>query len=83
VSCEVACKEWNHVPGAERDEAQRLQRTGEWLHLWRVVGRYVSVLDVDGHARLHEILSDLPLARYLDIRFIPLTIHPSAISPGR
>jgi len=53
-------------------------------HLWRVVGRYanVSVFYVDGHARPHQILSGLPLARYLDIRVIPLTIRPSAISPG-
>jgi muconolactone D-isomerase len=66
----------------ERQRAQELQRTGEWRHLWRVVGRYanVSVFDVDSHRRLHEILSTLPLGPYLDIDVTPLTTHPSALS---
>jgi muconolactone D-isomerase len=66
----------------ERERSQELQRTGEWRHLWRVVGRYanVSVFDVDSHRRLHEILSTLPLAPYLDIDVTPLTSHPSALS---
>ncbi len=66
----------------ERQRAQELQRSGEWRHLWRVVGRYanVSVFDVDSHQRLHEILSSLPLAPYLDIDVTPLTTHPSALS---
>lgn len=65
----------------ERAVAQRLQRAGEWRHLWRVAGRYanVSVFDVDSHTRLHEILSELPLFRYLDIQVTPLTAHPSAL----
>jgi muconolactone D-isomerase len=65
----------------EKQRAQELQRAGEWRHLWRVVGRYanVSVFDVDSHARLHEILSTLPLFPYLDIAVTPLTIHPSAL----
>jgi muconolactone D-isomerase len=67
---------------AERERAQELQRSGEWRHLWRVVGRYanVSVFDVDSHRRLHEILSTLPLGPYLDIDVTPLTTHPSALS---
>ena len=66
----------------ERQRAQELQRSGEWRHLWRVVGRYanVSVFDVDSHRRLHEILSTLPLGPYLDIDVTPLTTHPSALS---
>lgn len=72
----------DQLKAAERELAQRLQRSGEWRHLWRVVGRYanVSVFDVDSHQRLHEILSALPLAPYLDIAIVPLTAHPSAIS---
>jgi muconolactone D-isomerase len=35
---------------------------------------------VDSHQRLHEILSTLPLAAYLDIDVTPLTTHPSALS---
>jgi muconolactone D-isomerase len=70
------------LKAAERARAQELQRSGEWRHLWRVVGRYanVSVFDVDSHRRLHEILSTLPLGPYLDIDVTPLTTHPSALS---
>jgi muconolactone D-isomerase len=66
----------------ERQRAQELQRSGEWRHLWRVVGRYanVSVFDVDSHRRLHEILSTLPLGPWLEIEVTPLTTHPSALS---
>jgi muconolactone D-isomerase len=64
----------------ERQRAQELQRSGEWRHLWRVVGRYANVFDVDSHRRLHEILSTLPLGPYLDIDVTPLTTHPSALS---
>jgi len=66
----------------ERQRAQELQRSGEWRHLWRVVGRYanVSIFEVDSHRRLHDILSALPLAPYLDIDVTPLTTHPSALA---
>jgi len=65
----------------EKARAQQLQRAGEWRHLWRVAGRYanVSVFDVDSVDRLHELLSELPLFPYLDIRVTPLATHPSAI----
>ncbi|MQA82834.1 MAG: muconolactone Delta-isomerase [Streptosporangiales bacterium] len=65
----------------ERARAQDLQRGGEWRHLWRVAGRYanVSVFDVGSVDRLHELLSELPLYPYLDIRVTPLATHPSAI----
>lgn len=65
----------------ERERAQELQRSGEWRHLWRVVGRYanVSVFDVADHRRLHEILAGLPLSPYLDVQVTPLTTHPSSV----
>ena len=45
----------------------RARRSGEWRHLWRVAGRYanISILDVRSIDRLHELLSELPLFRYL------------------
>lgn len=65
----------------ERERAQELQRSGKWLHLWRVAGRYanVSVFDVDSHDELHEILWSLPLFPYLDVRVTALATHPSAL----
>ncbi len=65
----------------ERAYSQELQRSGEWAHLWRIVGLYsnISIFDVDSNARLHEILSGLPLFPYMTIEVTPLTTHPSAI----
>ena len=68
----------------EREKAmsQELQRDGRWRHLWRVAGRYanVSIFDVSSADELHELLSDLPLFPYMDVRVTALARHPSAIS---
>lgn len=66
----------------EKNKAQDLQRSGKWVHLWRVAGRYanVSVLDVADHDELHAILSSLPLFPYMEITVTPLARHPSAIA---
>ena len=65
----------------EKAVAQRLQREGQWRHLWRVAGRYanVSIFDVASHDELHAILSGLPLFPYMEIEVTPLARHPSAI----
>ncbi|GAB2925421.1 muconolactone Delta-isomerase family protein [Streptomyces heilongjiangensis] len=69
------------VVTAEREYAQQLQHAGEWLHLWRCVGRYsnLSIFDVTGNDRLNEILWSLPLFPYMDITVTPLSWHPSAV----
>lgn len=78
---DLAPAEREDVLARERAYAQELQRGGEWAHLWRIVGQYanISVFDVASNARLHEILSGLPLFPYLRIEVTPLTGHPSAI----
>lgn len=65
----------------ERAYSQDLQRSGEWAHIWRMVGLYsnISIFDVESNTRLHEILSGLPLFPYMRIEVTPLTRHPSAI----
>jgi muconolactone D-isomerase len=65
----------------EKAYSQELQRSGEWRHIWRVVGQYsnVSVFDVASNERLHEILWGLPLFPYMTIEVTPLASHPSAI----
>lgn len=42
----------------EKAYAQKLQRSGEWLHLWRCAGQYsnLSVFDVTDNNRLNELL---------------------------
>ncbi|WP_454689406.1 muconolactone Delta-isomerase [Achromobacter aloeverae] len=65
----------------EKALAQRLQREGKWVHLWRVAGRYanVSIFDVADNDELHTLLSSLPLFPYMDIQVTALARHPSAI----
>ncbi len=66
----------------EKARALELQRSGTWVHLWRVVGQYsnISVFDVDSSDELHEILWNLPLFPFMTIAVTPLTEHPSALS---
>jgi muconolactone D-isomerase len=66
----------------EKARALELQRSGTWVHLWRVVGAYsnVSVFDVESADELHEILWNLPLFPFMTVAITPLTEHPSALS---
>ncbi len=66
----------------EKARALELQRSGTWLHLWRVVGQYsnISIFDVESADALHEILWNLPLFPFMTIAVTPLTEHPSALS---
>ena len=66
----------------EKARALELQRSGKWLHLWRVVGHYsnVSIFDVESGDELHQILWNLPLFRFMTVQVTPLTEHPSALS---
>ncbi|MBB1490946.1 MULTISPECIES: muconolactone Delta-isomerase [unclassified Paracoccus (in: a-proteobacteria)] len=65
----------------ERAYSQDLQRSGKWRHIWRIAGQYAnySVFDVRDNAELHEILSGLPLFRFMKIEVTPLLRHPSSI----
>ncbi|WP_037435980.1 muconolactone Delta-isomerase [Sinorhizobium fredii] len=69
------------VVAREKAYAQELQRTGKWRHIWRIAGQYAnySVFDVRDNAELHEVLSGLPLFKFMDIEVTPLLRHPSAI----
>ncbi|WP_137130944.1 muconolactone Delta-isomerase [Rhizobium sp. FY34] len=65
----------------EREQAHELQRTGQWRHLWRIAGRFanVSIFDVASPQALHDILSNLPLFPFMEIKVMPLCRHPSSI----
>ncbi|MEV0032565.1 muconolactone Delta-isomerase [Nocardia sp. NPDC050793] len=69
------------IVAREKDYSQRLQRSGKWRHIWRIVGQYsnISVFDVDSADELHEILWNLPLFAYMEIDILPLTRHGSDI----
>ena len=65
----------------EKAYSQDLQRGGEWVSIWRMVGQYsnLSIFDVRDNERLHEILWNLPLFPYMTIEVTPLATHPSDI----
>jgi len=65
----------------EKAYSQELQRSGQWVRLWRVTGHYanLSVFDVADNDALHQILWGLPLFPYMTIDVTPLSRHPSAI----
>jgi muconolactone D-isomerase len=68
--------------GAEKARALELQRSGAWVHLWRVVGHYsnISIFDVDSGDELHQILWSLPLFPFMTIEVTPLAEHPSSLA---
>ena len=72
---------FDQIKAAEKHYAQRLQREGKWVHLWRIVGQYsnVSIFDVADNEELQAILSGLPLFPFMQIEVLPLAQHPSAI----
>jgi len=71
----------DQLKSKEKELAGRLQRGGQWRHLWRVAGHYanVSIFDVADAQALHELLLSLPLFPYMQIAVTPLCRHPSSI----
>jgi len=65
----------------EKAYSQELQRSGTWVHIWRIAGQYsnLSVFDVADNDALHEVLWGLPLFPHMSIEVLPLAQHPSAI----
>ena len=74
--------EIDRLKAEEKARAQELQRSGKWVHLWRIAGLYsnFSIFDVESHDELHDILSTLPLFPFMEIAVTPLARHPSAIA---
>ncbi|MEN9926787.1 MAG: Muconolactone Delta-isomerase [Pseudomonadota bacterium] len=74
--------EFDALKAAEKARAEDLQRTGKWVHLWRIAGQYanVSVFDVTDAGELHDIMTSLPLFPFMTTEVTALCRHPSAIS---
>ena len=81
IPARVPADEAARIKAAEKTYSQQLQASGQWPHLWRVVGEYAnySVFDVASHDELHNTLSQLPLFPYMQITVTPLAKHPSSI----
>ncbi len=65
----------------EKAYSQDLQASGKWRHIWRIAGQYsnFSIFDVESNEELHQLISGLPLFKYMKIEVSPLLRHPSSI----
>lgn len=81
---DLPASEAAEIIAKEKAYSQALQRSGKWRHIWRIAGAYAnySVFDVKDNAELHEILSGLPLFKFMRIEVAPLLRHPSSIRDG-
>jgi muconolactone D-isomerase len=82
VPNDVDPREFGEIVAREKAYSQGIQRAGKWPHIWRIVGEYanVSIFDVESNDELHQILSQLPLFRYMDVEVTPLATHPSDVA---
>jgi catechol 1,2-dioxygenase len=71
----------NVLKAKEKEMSQALQRSGKWVDIWRVVGKFanVSIFNVESPAELHDILSNLPLFPFMEMKVTALCQHYSAI----
>ncbi|QDG93835.1 muconolactone Delta-isomerase (plasmid) [Rhizobium sp. NIBRBAC000502774] len=78
---DVTANEANEIIAKEKAYSQALQHSGKWRHIWRIAGEYAnfSIFDVQDNAELHEVLSGLPLFRFMKIEVTPLLRHPSSV----
>ena len=81
IPAEIDPSRLEDMKAREKIASSEYQRSGEWLHLWRIAGKFgnISIFDVSDHDRLHEILWSLPLFTFMTIRVLPLARHPAAI----
>jgi muconolactone D-isomerase len=78
---DLTANEANEIIAKEKAYSQALQQSGKWRHIWRIAGEYAnfSIFDVQDNAELHEVLSGLPLFRFMKIEVTPLLRHPSSV----
>jgi muconolactone D-isomerase len=65
----------------EKAYCQELQKSGQWVHIWRCVGQYanISVFDVTDNEELHQLIWNLPLFPFLKVEVTALAQHPSGL----
>jgi muconolactone D-isomerase len=78
----ISTERVDQLKSNEKALALKLQQSGKWRHLWRVVGQYanISIFDVESNDELHQLLSTLPLYPFMQIDVTPLAQHPSALA---
>ena len=78
---DLPAEETARIIASEKAYSQELQRSGKWRHIWRIAGEYAnySMFDVNDNEELHQILTGLPLFKFMTIKVTPLLRHPSSI----
>lgn len=78
---DISESEVNEIKAREKAYSQELQKSGKWVHLWRIVGEYAnfSVFDVEDSEELHKILTNLPLFPFMKFEITSMCTHPSSI----
>lgn len=78
---DLPAEEAAEIIAREKAYSQALQASGKWRHIWRIAGEYAnfSIFDVRDNTELHEILTGLPLFKFMEITVTPLLRHPSSV----
>ncbi|MBM7046112.1 muconolactone Delta-isomerase [Rhizobium lusitanum] len=78
---DLPTSEVTDILAREKAYSQQLQQSGKWRHIWRLAGAYanISIFDVNDNTELHDIISGLPLSKFMHIEVKPLLRHPSSI----
>jgi muconolactone D-isomerase len=72
----------NELRSAERARAMELREAGILRRLWRVPGRNATIglYEAPDPAALHDALTSLPMAPWLDVHVEALAQHPQEAS---
>jgi muconolactone D-isomerase len=68
----------------EAARAAELCSQGHILRLWRTVGGWgnIGLWSAKDATELHDLISSLPLHRWMDVHIDPLAMHPSDPGPA-
>ncbi len=81
IPADMDAEELAKLREAEKNRAIEMQKSGKFVHLWRVAGRpaNISIFDCESNDELHELLTSLPMFSYFSVNIVPLAKHPSSI----
>jgi len=81
IPADIDAAELAKLREAEKNRAIEMQKSGKFVHLWRVAGRpaNISIFDCESNDELHELLTSLPMFSYFSVNIVPLAKHPSSI----
>lgn len=75
---DLSDRERSELARAESDRGLELMEAGKLVDIWRVPGKQanVSLYEVSDATELHDLLTSLPMWRWLEVDVQPLAAHP-------